>query len=295
VPETTTRPPRLLYAAIGVVCALIGLLPWILTGMRLPLQNLWALQALPEDMPFVLLPFSQYSITTVIGVIVTAWVLAGAAARTVRPGRRRSTAPWAAMMILLVQLGALTQTALTVHAGLAEGEVALAYLLLLTGGTVAAILVGAVLFTLIAGAPRAGAVLAAGIGAVPVGFWLNAVIAPAGGLLVVDGAQLGLLALARWVPPLLVAGVIIWSGIGTAGRAVGAALAVIALWVGTAAATAFTAAVGSRVLASAPQEMLDYGVQVFWSALSAEVPLALVAAAVAALGLVVRATLTRRA
>ena len=32
---------------IGVGAALVGLLPWIITGMRLPLQNLWASSTLP--------------------------------------------------------------------------------------------------------------------------------------------------------------------------------------------------------------------------------------------------------
>jgi hypothetical protein len=60
-----------LYVLMGVGAAVAGLLPWIITGMRLPLQNLWADEGagLAEPMPFVLLPFSQYFVTLLIGVI----------------------------------------------------------------------------------------------------------------------------------------------------------------------------------------------------------------------------------
>ncbi|TPW93097.1 hypothetical protein FJ656_35030, partial [Schumannella luteola] len=76
-PETeppVRRPARwggaLASLGIGVAAALLGLLPWILTGMRLPLQNLWAFDALPEQMPVAWLPLSQYSVTFVLGILV---------------------------------------------------------------------------------------------------------------------------------------------------------------------------------------------------------------------------------
>src|SRR5690606_40914719 len=46
--------------AIGVAAAVVGLLPWLLTGMRLPLQNLWSHPTSPEDMQHAQLVFNQY-------------------------------------------------------------------------------------------------------------------------------------------------------------------------------------------------------------------------------------------
>lgn len=51
--------------AIGAVSAVLGLLPWLITGMRLPLQNLWAADTAPDAMPIVLLPFSQYALSLI--------------------------------------------------------------------------------------------------------------------------------------------------------------------------------------------------------------------------------------
>lgn len=56
-PRTIGTPT---YLALGAAAAIVGLIPWIITGMRLPLQNLWATDTRPADMPLALLPFSQY-------------------------------------------------------------------------------------------------------------------------------------------------------------------------------------------------------------------------------------------
>jgi hypothetical protein len=45
--------------------------------MRLPLQNLWGTNLLPEEMPIVLLPFSQYAITVLAGTVIVGSVTAG--------------------------------------------------------------------------------------------------------------------------------------------------------------------------------------------------------------------------
>lgn len=43
---------------VGAAAAVLGLLPWIVTGMRLPLQNLWAADTAPDQMPVAFLPMS---------------------------------------------------------------------------------------------------------------------------------------------------------------------------------------------------------------------------------------------
>ncbi|MCU1438326.1 MAG: hypothetical protein JWP66_1413 [Naasia sp.] len=62
-PSERRRVGLLPGVAIGIGAALIGLPPWIVTGMRLPLQNLCAVEVRPEDMPVALLPFSNYVVT----------------------------------------------------------------------------------------------------------------------------------------------------------------------------------------------------------------------------------------
>jgi hypothetical protein len=64
-----------------VVAALVGLLPWLITGIRRPLQNLRATSTSPESMPVALLPFSQYALTLIVGLIVTGSAIAGVVAR----------------------------------------------------------------------------------------------------------------------------------------------------------------------------------------------------------------------
>ena len=41
---------------IGVLAGLLGLAPWLVSGAQLPLQNLWAKEVLPAQMPVSLLP-----------------------------------------------------------------------------------------------------------------------------------------------------------------------------------------------------------------------------------------------
>ena len=44
------------WFGIGAAAATLGLLPWLITGARLPLQNLWGTSTVPEEMPIGLLP-----------------------------------------------------------------------------------------------------------------------------------------------------------------------------------------------------------------------------------------------
>src|SRR6185312_2805072 len=51
--------------ALGVAAGALGILPWLVGGGTLPLQNLWANNDMPNDMPFALLPVSQYAATAI--------------------------------------------------------------------------------------------------------------------------------------------------------------------------------------------------------------------------------------
>ncbi|MCJ1698699.1 hypothetical protein MT356_03120 [Rathayibacter festucae] len=259
------RPrPRLLPSlGVGVAAGVLGLLPWLLTGLRLPLQNLWATDVLPEEMPLALLPFSQYFLTLIVSVIVVGSALAGLAARV---GRRRGIGPLgAALGAVGVQVVALVQSALTVSAGLREDRDSDLYLAAIVGGTVAAIAVGALLLLVIARAPRAGAAVAISFAAVAAGGWLTGVVAP----LSRDGSAAGvaLLNAVQWLPGILAGLALAWCGVLSVGRVIAWIVSLAVLWVGPVLVTAVSAAAGSRVLARHPLEMLDYAQAVFTSAL----------------------------
>ena len=280
---------------IGVASAVFGLLPWLITGMRLPLQNLWATDAPPDQYPLVLLPFSQYAITLIAAIMIVGAAIAGIVARATRERLPRFGAAAIVIGVLAVQVIATVQTSIVVRGGLQErGESAL-YLAALVAGTSFAIVVGVLVLLLIARAPKAGAVIGLSIAAIAFGPWVNGLVVPFGTAGTTDVAWL--LDVTRWIPPVLIGAAIAWGGVNTVGRVLAAAFALLALWVAPAVMTAISNAVGSRALARYPAEMLDYGLDVFGMALwipELALPPLIVAVAVAVIGLIGRTIVTRR-
>ncbi len=105
-----------------MLAAIIGLLPWMVTGMRLPIQNLWALDVPPEGMPITLLPFSQYTITLIVAVLVTGSAIAGGLLRLTGAQHPRFAFVATPVGVLIVQVVAIVQTVSIVAGGLAEGR-----------------------------------------------------------------------------------------------------------------------------------------------------------------------------
>jgi len=279
-----------LFVLLGVAAAVVGLLPWLATGMRLSLQNLWAFETMPEAMPLALLPFSQYALTSIVGLIVTGSAIAGLLARALR--RRMPRRGFAGLLVgvLGVQLIAVAQTALVVQSGLQRRFESTVYLLALIALALFSIAVGVLLLWLIARAPRAGALIGFAFGAIAVGFWASTLLAPFLGVGTVDVGWL--LDWLRWVPAVLIGAAIAWCGVGTVGRVVAAIASLVVLWLAPALATAVSSAVGTRVLATRPAEMLDYGVGVFSAASTIPelvLPPIIVAIVVAGLGLALHA------
>ncbi|WP_400993597.1 hypothetical protein [Agromyces sp. GXQ0307] len=295
-PETARSRPLAwwLCLPIGAAAAAIGLLPWLVAGMRLPLQNLWATDALPDEYPLVLLPFSQYFLTRTAALLIIGAAIAGIAARATRSRQRRFGVAWMLVGLLAVQVTAIVQTTMVVREGLQERVESDLYLAALVAIAVLANLIGVLVMLLVAAAPRAGAII---------GFAIAAVLAPSwlGGLLLPDpvtagpGADTVLLVL-RWLPAVLVGAAIAWGGIGSVGRVIAAIVALVVLWIGPALITAVSNAAGSRVLARHPDEMLDQAVGVFRAASTMPelvVPPLVVAILVAAVGLVGRLLVRR--
>lgn len=259
-PARPAPAPRWACLLLGVAAAAVGLLPWMATGGRLLVQNLWASDATPETMPRVLLPFSQYTVTTIIGVVVVGAALAGLCARALAHRLPRLGAATVATGVLAVHVTALLQTASVVRSGLREGTESFVYLTALEAVTLLSVLVGVGALALVARAERAGAVVGLAVGALALGPWLSAL------LLVVGGGTTTLLVAARlatWVPAALVGAAVGWAGVRTVGRALAAVVAVVLVAVVPALTTAITSSAGSRVLAHDPREMAAYAAQVF--------------------------------
>jgi hypothetical protein len=292
-------PPlhSLVFLAIGAASAILGLLPWIVTGMRLPLQNLWATGAPPGRMPIALLPFSQYSIFLVAAVLLIGATIAGIAGRAV-PARHPGTALLALLGgVLLVQVIATVQTAVVVGQGLNDRPESKIYLVALVGGSVIAILLGVGLLALIARAPRAGALIALSIAAIAFSSWLGGIFFPMSRITTPPSvtAVLGEVMLAA--SAVIVGVAIAWCGVATVGRVIAALVSLALLWTGPALVTAVSAASGSRVLAHYPSDMVDQAVRVFGGALFLPqlwLPSLALAIVVAAIGLVARRVIARR-
>jgi len=283
-----------IWLAIGVGAAVIAFLPWIITGMRLPLQNLWGTATPPDDMPIGLLPFSQYSITLIAGILIVGAAVAGIVARSMR--RRQQRGGFVALIagVLGVQVVAIAETSAVVGSGLRPGRESTIYLAAVVAVAVASFAVGALVLFLVARAPRARALIGLAVAAIASGWWLNALIVPAPAA--VSETQIAILGVLHWMPAVLCGLAIAWCGIRSIGRIVAALATLVILAIGPALATAVSSAAGSRVLARYPLEMADYGMQVFQQALiSPELTLRplVTALVVAGIGLVVTAMVRR--
>jgi hypothetical protein len=248
--------------AIGAVAAVVGLVPWIATGMRLPLQNLWAVSTMPEDMPLSLLPFSQYFIVSITALLVVGSGLAGIASRAAAARRPRFGVLAVLAGVLLVQVGAAVQATLVVIDGTEPSGRGAVYIGAIGAVIVVSMLVGVLVLLLIAKAPRAGATIGLSLSALVVSSWIGVFTRQ---LLLLDDGTLSvwLLPVLRWLPAVLVGLAIAWGGFRTPGRIAAAVVSLAALWIAPAFFTAVSAAAGTRVLASDPAAMVEYGVEVF--------------------------------
>lgn len=286
-------PRRLIvWLLIGIGSAIAGLLPWIITGMRLPLQNLWGSDTLPAGMPVALLPFSQYYVGFLAGIMIVGSTIAGIVVRT----RRGPLLPLIAG-VLLVQVVALVQTVIVVSNGLSHRNASFIYLAVIVGGIVLAIVIGVIVLALVARAPRVGVLIGATLAAIVLPYWLRGLFHPVGTVstysLYSDMTNMA----AQYLPAIALGVLIAWVGVGSVGRAVAGAGALLLLWIGSTIALVGTVVAGTRVMLGRPAEMLEYGGQVFQTAIVAEGgPLwaAWVAALAAFLGVIAWSVAQRR-
>lgn len=280
--------------ALGVLAAAVGLLPWLVTGARLPLQNLWATQVLPEDMPIALLPLSQYYATRLLVLLIVGGALAGFATRLVP---RETTPLPVATGLLLGQAAATIQTAVVVIQGHALGaptadpRAALYVYGMLTGAVVAVALAQAV-FWLSSHTARGPAALGLGLAAVPAGSWGVDLVATSTDALAAPDLALGVVA--RWLPAVIAGVAIGWCGIRPRRRMAVWAVVLAGLWLIPALLTAVQYGLGMRVLAGDLGEMARASLDVFPLVVAQSWPPVLVALVLGALVTLWRARRERR-
>ncbi|QDP96387.1 hypothetical protein FOE78_11170 [Microlunatus elymi] len=256
------------YFGGGVLAAVIGLLPWLITGLRLPLQNLWAVETPAERMPIALLPFSQYKLSLMLALIIFGSALAGLFARTAPAGVRGRASLSSLAGVLLIFVGAGVQSTVVVYRGLADDPRSTIYLGAVIGVIVVGIVVGLIVLALLAMAPRAGASIGGTLAAIAAGLWLGSVIFAdhqSGSVLI--NRWLGY---SSWLPGILTGLTLAWCGLHSVGRAVAWFFDLLLLWIIPAGLTAMSYGAGSRVLAQDPAEMVSASLQVFRMALGTD-------------------------
>ncbi|MFC8040689.1 hypothetical protein ACFUOZ_15160 [Paenarthrobacter sp. NPDC057355] len=269
VPASKHRPARAGFQAavallIGTLAGALGLLPWWITGAKLPLQNLWASPVMPEQMPLALLPLSQYEILALIALLTTGGALAGLAVRLWNPGHR-TIATWCAIGgVLMVQVVATVQSFSVLKDGLAGGKLTDFYYFGLLAGAISSIIAGMVALLLVAAKSRATAALGVGLVVVPVTSWaVQWVIGVAGR----SNMPLEVPTIAHWVPAVLVGCALAWCGLKPAVRIIVWVLNLAFLWVIPAVFTAVQSVLATRAIAGDIPEMLSMGRSVLTAAL----------------------------
>lgn len=239
---------------LGILAGIIGLGPWVVTGMQLPLQNLWADMTLPEEMPRAALPLSQYLGITLVALLVTGGLIAGLAVRWWAPARQGHALLCAAAGLLLVQMAATVQSFSVLETGLGAGRLSRLYLGGLLFGVLASIAVALLVVVLVGARKPALVTLGIAGAAVPAGIWLLEWVTEPFSLTVRPPV---VYLVDNWFPALLIGAVLAWCGAGTAGRAVVWVASLGILWLLPPLFTGVSYALGSRVLRGDPRQMLQ--------------------------------------
>lgn len=278
--------------AIGVGGGILGLLPWFVGGGILPLQNLWATETMAEDMPFVLLPLSQYSAMLLFVLVLIGGVFAGIAVHVL--ARRRAVAAWPASVgVLLVHLIAAVQSFAVLGGGLELGggdSRTTVYFGGLLGGTIAAVLLAQVGFWMTSRRSVGIAAFGVALAAVPFGTWFTRWFVAVTGEAFASAV---LSDVGRWLPAAVVGGALIWCGVRPLRRLVVWVVSLLMLWVLPALFGALQYGLGMRVLDGDIPEMMRASVQVFPMMLTVGWLPVIVALVIAVVGTVVRMSVAR--
>lgn len=294
--STESRPSRAraLSFGVGVAGGILGLLPWVIGGGMLPLQNLWATETMPDAMPFALLPVSQYFATLLFSLVLLGGVFAGLAVHVL--ARRRPVSAWPAALGVLLIHGIAAGQSFAVLAdglGLDEGDTRVTlYFAGMLGGTIGSVVMAQVGFWMTSRRSVGVVSLGVALAAVPFASWMARWIVAFTGEMSLPSFVPTMVV---WLPAVIVGAALVWCGVRPLGRLVVWVVGLLALWMTPALFTALGYGLGMRVLQGDVVEMAQAAAQVFPMAL-AEVwmPVAL-AAAIGVVGTVVREIMRARA
>lgn len=276
-------------SALGVVSALVGLAPWLVSGARLPLQNLWQREVLPESMPLALLPVSQYYSTRILALLLVGGLVAGLGTRWLR--RTFPVTDWAAAAGILVVQGAATIQAfvvtadglgITTHSADARAQLYFAGML---GGTIVSVGLAQALFWLTSRRSAGPVALGLSLGAVPFASWLVGAVSLVSGP---AGPAVSLSPVYRWLPAVIVGIALGWCGVLPLRRLAVWVVGLLALLITPAVFTAASNALGMRVLDGDLRQMAEVAAEIFPLALGIGVPPTFLALLIAAVVVAVR-------
>jgi len=264
VPRARAVHPALAFG-IGALSALVGLAPWLGTGARMPLQNLWATDTMPDEMPLVLLPLSNYQAVSAAALLVIGAAIAGTVVAIVRARGLAMSASATLAGLLVVQLAALAQSALALAGGLGDEDRARLYLWVLIAAALLAMGLGVLALLGIASRRPVPSTLAIAAAAVALGTWLSealVVVMPGG-----TGGPVIVWQFAEWLPAVVTGIAVGWCGVRTVGRTLASLAALALIWVGPAALVALFYGLGSRIYLQNPEELVPAMKQAFQMAL----------------------------
>ncbi|MEJ1922530.1 hypothetical protein KHB019_001801 [Microbacterium sp. KHB019] len=263
---------------------------WVGGGI-LPLQNLWHEQTLPDDMPFSLLPLSQYYAINIFVMLLLGGVVAGLVVRVA--GQRRT--PAAALGVLFVHLIVTLQAFAVLGAGLGlwdgtAGGREVLYFGGMLGGVVAGILLAQLGLWLTSRRSVGPVALGIVLAAVPFANWIGTAITA---FTTYMGYPQFIADVLRWLPAVIVGVTLAWCGVRPIGRLGVWVVGLLSVWIVPALFTAIMYALGSRVFDGDLGMMAEAGTQVFPQAVAVLWQPAVVALVIGVIGVVVRMLVTR--
>ncbi|MGA7149647.1 MAG: hypothetical protein WBX17_14320, partial [Microbacterium sp.] len=231
--DADRRPlPAYAWFFIGAGGAVVGLLPWLLSGARLPLQNL-DVNGSSLASPIAMLPFSQYYLVTIVALLVVGGAAAGIAARALAPRRPRHGTTALVIGVLVVQVLAAAQATVVTIDLLERSTRTLIYAGAVGAVIIVSLMMSTLVLLLIARAPVPGATIALSLAALVSASWVGAALREFMLLGPSDLVQV-IMPVLRWVPPVLVGCAIAWCGFRTGGRIAAVVVSLAALWIGPA-------------------------------------------------------------
>lgn len=290
-PVTIRKPAAWPSLLVGVAAAAFALVPSWVGGARLPLQNLWHAQTMPDDMPISLLPLSQYYALNIFVMLLLGGVIAGLVVRwrRLRPGM-------AALAVLAVHVIVAVQSfaALAGGHGLLDGSAGsreLLYFAGMLGGVVAGIGLAQLGCWMASRRSVALPALAVALSAVQVASWIGVLFVSFNPIYGYP-PEVGMIL--RWVPSVIVAAALIWVGVRPLARLVVWVVGLLVLWMLPAVFTAISAGLGMRVLQGDLREMALVAGQIFPLALAETTLPVVVAVVLAVVGTAVRMLVAKR-